>query len=75
MDTKLRTVAAGKIEKGQVVKKESQIPEDGEKTENAGAEKDEDSPISEDDFNEIINMLKKGRNNPQQGNNPPPRRY
>ena len=75
VDTKLRTVAAGKIEKGQVVKKESQIPEDGEKTENAGAEKDEDSPISEDDFNEIINMLKKGRNNPQQGNNPPPRRY
>ena len=57
------------------MKKESQIPEDGEKTENAGAEKDEDSPISEDDFNEIINMLKKGRNNPQQGNNPPPRRY
>lgn len=75
VDTKLRTVAAGKIEKGQVVKKESQIPEDGEKTENAGTEKDEDSPISEDDFNEIINMLKKGRNNPQQGNNPPPRRY
>ena len=75
VDTKLRTVAAGKIEKGQVVKKESQIPEDGEKDESADTEKDEDSPISEDDFNEIINMLKKGRNNPQQGNKPPPRRY
>ena len=76
VDTKLRTVAAGKIEKGQVVKKETQIPETGDKTESGAEEgaKEEDSPISEDDFNEIINMLKKGRSNQPQSNNPP-RRY
>ncbi|MBQ7921846.1 MAG: cell division protein FtsZ [Clostridia bacterium] len=54
--TKLRSVAAGKIEKGQVVNKVSAIPEEPKA-------EDEDSVISEDDFNTILNMLKKGRNN------------
>ena len=36
-------------------------------------EKEDDSPISEDDFNEIIKMLNMGKN--QNGNQNPPRRY
>ena len=72
MPDNLRMVAAGKIEKGQVVKKESAIEEKAAPAE----ENDDDAPISEDDFNEIITMLKKGRNNQGQGGaGNPPRRY
>ena len=72
MPDNLRMVAAGKIEKGQVVKKESAIEEKAAPAE----ETDDDAPISDDDFNEIINMLKKGRNNQGQGGaGNPPRRY
>ncbi len=73
MPENLRMVAAGKIEKGQVVMKESAI---AEKEQKPAEETDDDAPISEDDFNEIINMLKKGRNNQGQGGNGgAPRRY
>lgn len=72
MPDNLRMVAAGKIEKGQVVKKESAIEEKAAPAE----ETDDDAPISDDDFNEIITMLKKGRNNQGQGGaGNPPRRY
>ncbi|MBQ8642326.1 MAG: cell division protein FtsZ [Clostridia bacterium] len=73
MPDNLRMVAAGKIEKGQVVKKETTI----EEKEKPAEEADDDSPISDDDFNEIITMLKKGRNNQngQGGAGNPPRRY
>jgi len=72
MPDNLRMVAAGKIEKGQVVKKESAIEDKAAPAE----ENDDDAPISEDDFNEIITMLKKGRNNQGQGGaGNPPRRY
>ncbi len=73
-DAGLRMVAAGKIEKGQVVKKESAIAEKA--VEEKKEESDDDAPISDDDFNEIINMLKKGRNNQGQGGaSGAPRRY
>ncbi len=73
-DAGLRMVAAGKIEKGQVVKKESAIAEKA--VEEKKEESDDDAPISDDDFNEIINMLKKGRNNQGQGGAAgAPRRY
>ncbi len=73
-DNGLRMVAAGKIEKGQVVKKESTIAE--KPVEEPKEESDDDAPISDDDFNEIINMLKKGRNNQGQGGaGNAPRRY
>ena len=72
MPDNLRMVAAGKIEKGQVVKKESAIEEKAAPAE----ETDDDAPISDDDFNEIITMLNKGRNNQGQGGaGNPPRRY
>ena len=72
MPDNLRMVAAGKIEKGQVVKKESAIEEKAAPAE----ETDDDAPNSDDDFNEIITMLKKGRNNQGQGGaGNPPRRY
>ena len=72
-DTNLRMVAAGKIEKGQVVKKESAI---AEKPAQEAPAADDDAPISEEDFNEIITMLKKGRNNQGNGGNGgAPRRY
>ncbi|MBQ3590835.1 MAG: cell division protein FtsZ [Clostridia bacterium] len=72
MPDNLRMVAAGKIEKGQVVKKESAIEEKAAPAE----ETDDDAPISDDDFNEIITMLKKGRNNQGQGGaGNAPRRY
>ncbi len=77
-DTGLRMVAAGRIEKGQVVKKESVIPEKSTQgsVEEKKEESDDDAPISDDDFNEIINMLKKGRNNQGQGGVAgAPRRY
>ncbi len=75
-DNGLRMVAAGKIEKGQVVKKESTIAEKAATAEEVKEESDDDSPISDDDFNEIINMLKKGRNNQNgQGGTGAPRRY
>lgn len=81
MPDNLRMVAAGKIEKGQVVRKESVIEN---KSSTAAAEPaaakeeaEDDSPISDEDFNEIITMLKKGRNNQNGGNtnNGAPRRY
>ncbi|MBR5445844.1 MAG: cell division protein FtsZ [Clostridia bacterium] len=71
-DTNLRMVAAGKIEKGQVVKKESTI---AEKPAEEAPAADDDAPISEDDFNEIITMLKKGRNNQGGSQGGAPRRY
>ena len=71
-DTNLRMVAAGKIEKGQVVTKESTIAEKPAEEAPAG---DDDAPISEEDFNEIITMLKKGRNNQGGSQGGAPRRY
>jgi len=70
-DTNLRLVTAGKIEKGQLVKKESTLAESEKKA-------DDEAPISDEDFNEIINMLKKGRNQnnaPDSANGNGPRRY
>ena len=71
-DTNLRMVAAGKIEKGQVVKKESTI---AEKSAEEAPAADDDAPMSEEDFNEIITMLKKGRNNQGGSQGGVPRRY
>lgn len=79
MPDNLRMVAAGKIEKGQVVRKESVIENKSSTVAAEPAPKEEaedDSPISDEDFNEIITMLKKGRNNQNGGNaSGAPRRY
>lgn len=66
----IRPFASGKIERGvRVEEKRAEIKPEAVKEE----EKDDDEPISDDDFNEIIRMLKEGKN--QNGGNQKTQRY
>ena len=69
----LKPVASGKIKAGV---KETNVTKAGQQLEENKAE-DEESPISDDDFNEILKMLNMGKNQNQNqgGANGFPRRY
>ncbi|MBE6598672.1 MAG: cell division protein FtsZ [Ruminococcaceae bacterium] len=60
----IKPFASGRIEKGVRVEEK--------RAQQVGAEADDDEPISDDDFNEIIKMLREGKN---QANNNNQRRY
>ena len=79
-DSPVKPFTSGKIKNGvkeQIVvsaDRNQKAPEKNEEKEEAPAAQNEDSPISDEDFNEILNMLNMGKNrNKDQGNNQ--RRY
>ena len=75
--TKLQPIASGKIKAGV---KDTNLTTAGQQLEDAQEPENEDSPISEDDLDDIITMLKKNQNQnpnpvPNQMQPPFPRRY
>ena len=67
----IKPIASGKIKAGV---KETNVTKVGQQIEE-NKETEEDAPISDDDFNEILKMLNMGKNQNNGGTNGFPRRY
>ena len=67
----IKPIASGKIKAGV---KETNVTKAGQQIEE-NKETEEDAPISDDDFNEILKMLNMGKNQNNGGTNGFPRRY